>query len=111
MTPSMRNRFLQELPPWHQHPLYLTVAEMEDPHLALAEFFTGYHLTDIRFCLREWLSTSLRRDEVPQQDYLALHDHLVKLAEAGWLLHQQRHLNKRSRKKATQKRAKTKNKQ
>jgi hypothetical protein len=111
MTPSLRNRFLQELPPWHQQPLYLTVAEMEDPHAALAEFFTGYHLTDIRFCLREWLSTSLRRDEVPQQDYLALHDHLVKLAEAAWLLHQQQRLNLRQGKKSKAKAAKTKDKQ
>jgi hypothetical protein len=99
MTPSLRKRLLKELPAWHQQPLYLTVPEINDPYLAVAEFFTGYHLTDIRFCLREWLSTALRTDEVLEMDYLPLHDHLIKLAEAAWLLHQKNKAGKAVSKK------------
>jgi hypothetical protein len=99
MTPSLRKLLLEEMPDWHQQPLNLTVAEITDPYQVLKEFFNGYHLTDIRFCLREWLGTALRTDEVMEMDYLNLHDNLVKLAEAAWLLHQKNKADKAVSKK------------
>jgi hypothetical protein len=60
---------------------------MEHPHAVLVEFFDWYGLKDIRACLKEWLQLALRTDEVLEIDFLTIHDHVLKLAEAAWVLH------------------------
>ncbi|HEV8286624.1 MAG TPA: hypothetical protein VGQ09_20085 [Chitinophagaceae bacterium] len=87
MEPSSKDRLPAQYPEWHNTPLYLTKEEMENPHKVLAEFFDCYNLKDIRACLREWLYDVLRPDEVLQMNYLTVHDHVIKLAEASWILH------------------------
>jgi hypothetical protein len=35
----------------------------------------------------QWLHEALRTDEVLEIDYLTIHDHVLKLTEAAWVLH------------------------
>jgi hypothetical protein len=43
----------------------------------------------MRYCLREWLYEVVQKEEVPTYNFLWLHDELIRLAEAAWLLQQQ----------------------
>jgi len=77
----------------------LTIGEMQQPHLILKEFFSAYHLTDIRECLKEWLSAALRKDDVVSIDYLYLHDSIERLIEAAWILNSKKKERQSKRKK------------
>lgn len=65
----------------------LSNEEIEQPQKVLADFFDCYHLQNVRTFLKLWLHEALRPNEILQMDYLSLHDHLLKLTEAAWLLH------------------------
>jgi len=81
-------------------PVFLSKEEIEQPQKVLAEFFDCYHLQNIRSFLKLWLHEALRPNEILQMDYLTLHDHLLKLTEAAWLLHQSKSIKpKRKNKK------------
>ena len=83
----LQQRLLTSYPEWHNNPMYLSKEEMEQPYKVLAEFFDCYDLKNIRAFLKLWLQEALRPNEVLEVDYLALHDHVIKLAEAAWILH------------------------
>ena len=87
MTEQYRMHFLPKYPEWHNNPLYLSNEEIANPDKVLAEFFTYYDLRNIRTFLKLWLQAALRTNEVLDMDYLTLHDHMIKLAEAAWVLH------------------------
>lgn len=87
MTEQCRLLFLTQYPEWHNKPLYLSNEEIADPDKALAEFFTYYGLRDIRTFLKLWLQAALRPTEILDMDYLTLHDNILKLAEAAWLVY------------------------
>ena len=100
MSQQFKHSILAQYPEWHSDPLRLTIPEMQNPHIVLKDFFSAYQLTDIRECLREWLSCAIRKDDVVSIDYLHLHDSIERLIEAAWLLHnskkerQQKHRKK-----------------
>ena len=78
---------LPKYPEWHNKPLYLSCEEMEQPYAVLGEVFDYYGLKHFRTFLKLWLQAALCHDEVPEMDYLTLHDHVIKLAEAAWILY------------------------
>ena len=87
MTEQCRLLFLPKYPEWHNNPLYLSNDEIADPGKVLAEFFTYYDLKCFRIFLRLLLKAALRPTEVLDMDYLTLHDNILKLAEAAWLVY------------------------
>jgi hypothetical protein len=88
-----------QYPEWHNNPFRLTATEMQNPHVVLKDFFSAYHLTDIRECLTEWLYSAFHKDEVPAINYVYLHDNIERLIEAAWLLHNKKTINKQKKKK------------
>lgn len=83
-------RMLSQYPEWHDKPLRLTTAEMNDPHLVLEDFFQAYSLSDTRACLKELLEDALSAEDVNPMSHLHLYDHVEKLIEAAFLLHQKK---------------------
>ncbi len=88
MSQSIRHFLKDPLPEWHQKPLHLTIAEMENPHLVIAELFEHYHLPELRFVLKEWLDAAIKEDEVMEINFLTLHNMVLRVAEAAWVLNQ-----------------------
>jgi len=97
MNRNLRQRLLTEYPDWHNNPLLLSKEEMEHPQKVLSEFFECYGLKDIRACLKEWLYEAVRTDETLQMNFLVLHDHIMKLTEAAWLLHNEKRKSKKKK--------------
>src|SRR4030095_11345238 len=87
MSRHLQHSVLAQYPEWHNNPLRLTTPEMQNPNIVLKDFFSAYHLTDIRECLTEWLYSAIRTDEVPAMNYVYLHDNIERLVEAAWLLY------------------------
>ena len=83
----LHQRLLTVYPEWHNNPMYLSKEEMEHPHKVIAEFFDCYDLKNIRAFLKLWLQEVLRPDEILEMDYLSLHDHVIRLTEAAWVLY------------------------
>ena len=55
--------------------------------LLVEEFFECYSLPDIRHYLREWLYISmLQKETIMEDDFVMLHDAILRLVEASWLL-------------------------
>jgi HEPN domain-containing protein len=77
---------LPEYPDWHNHPLCLTIEEIEQPLKVLEAFFDCYHLPQARACLKEWLDNGLRTGDVNGARMLFIHDSISKLMEAAWLI-------------------------
>ncbi len=88
MNTALRSKLKAKLPEYHSQPLKLTLDEIADPQMVISEFFDRYHLPDIRVCLREWLDESIREDEVLPMNFLALHDEVMRLVEAVWVMNE-----------------------
>ncbi|UPK70956.1 HEPN domain-containing protein [Chitinophaga filiformis] len=86
MNTPLNKRILSNWPAWHQQPFRLTCNEINNPRHILKEFFTWYTLSDIRLCLKEWLTDALRAEDVEALEYVTLHDNIEKLIEAAWLI-------------------------
>lgn len=86
MNTPLNKRILSNWPAWHQRPFRLTCNEINNPHHILKEFFTWYTLSDIRLCLKEWLTDALRAEDVEALEYVTLHDNIEKLIEAAWVI-------------------------
>lgn len=65
-------------PEWHNKPLHLTVAEIEDPAIVINEFFQCYHLPDIRACLQSWLQDALVKETVENKKHISTHREVEK---------------------------------
>lgn len=86
MNTPLNKRILSTWPAWHQQPFRLTCDEINNPRHILKEFFTWYTLSDIRLCLKEWLTDALRAEDVEALEYVTLHDNIEKLIEASWVI-------------------------
>jgi HEPN domain-containing protein len=86
MTTALDKQLLSSWPIWHEQPFRLTCDEIENPHCILKDFFTWYSLTDIRLCLKEWLTDALRAEDVEALEYVTLRDNIEKLVEAAWVI-------------------------
>lgn len=87
MSSTLFPQLTDPMPRWqYTQTLHLTEEAVNNPRLLLKDFFACYSLPDIRYCLHEWLEKSIRQDEVFDANLLALHDNMLKLVEASWLL-------------------------
>ena len=90
MNPYRRLKALTHYPEWHEKPLRLSTAEINNPWLVLEEFFNMYHLSGFRDSLKLWLDDSFNSGS----DDLSSHVHTCnmaeKLAEAAYLLYEKR---------------------
>lgn len=80
---------LLNYPEWHNQPLNLTIEELKDPFSVISAFFDCYKLSEARICLQQWLEDALQRKDVDVRNIFALHNNIVRLAEAAWLILQQ----------------------
>lgn len=83
-------RPLFNYPEWHNQPLTLTIEEINDPLSVVAAFFDCYKLREPRVYLQEWLNDALQKEDVDGGNLFVLHNNIVRLAEASWLVLQQR---------------------
>lgn len=81
---------LLKYPEWHNQPLNLTIEEIKDPLSVISAFFDCYKLSESRICLQQWLEVALQREDVDARNLFVLHNNIVRLAEAAWLILQQR---------------------
>jgi hypothetical protein len=89
MKDESRMLHLTPYPDWHQKPLRLNVAEIQDPHSVVALFFDRYSLPQIRECLKELLHDSLCADGVDAPSQVMTHGDIERLVEAAWLIREQ----------------------
>lgn len=99
MDRELRQRLSTEYPDWHNIPFLLSKKEMEHPHKVISEFFDCYQLKQVRAFLKEWLYETVHTDEPIHLNFLVLHDHIMKLAEAAWIVHKDKKMKKKKGKK------------
>lgn len=90
MKESLEKKLMEQYPAYHEQPLSLSIAEINDPRSVLSYFFTSYDLPDMRACLKEFLHDALRSDNSNASSHVSLHQDLEKLVEASWLIYQQK---------------------
>lgn len=81
---------LLDYPEWNNQPLNLTIEEIEEPLLVISAFFDCYKLSESRICLQQWLDDALQREDVDARNLFVLYNNIVRLAEAAWLILQQK---------------------
>lgn len=87
-------------PPNGSYPIHLTREEQQQPHRVLQEFFTSYHLPEVRRELRDWFAYALSTESDNLQcardrsNLFYLYLQMEKLAEAAWVLHRRHHHRK-----------------
>lgn len=94
---------IETLIPQDYPTLKLTDEEIEDPYLAIEDFFLFAHLPELRLMMWEWFKTTvtgtfprdLERRE--RKEIAHLYEYLEKLIEATHLLNQRRLINKYKR--------------
>lgn len=75
------------MPQWqYTQTLHLTKAAVDNPILVVEDFFNCYSLPNIRYCLHDWLAKSVHKNELMETNLISLHDTIIKLIEASWLL-------------------------
>lgn len=89
MKQSLSQPIPQLYPEWHNQPLHLSSAEMENPSLVLETFFDSYSLRGVRSRLKQWLYDAQANKEAVGVDTLLLHDDVEKLIEAARVIHKQ----------------------
>lgn len=75
-------------PTYHNQPLTLTIKEIDAPQEVIDNFFGGWRLSEVRYILKEWLYEAYGSGMGGEKEFLFLHDELVRLVEAMWLLQQ-----------------------
>lgn len=96
MKEQLRQKILAAYPAWHEHPLRLTIAEIENPLSVLSHFFSCYSLPEIRVCLKVWLDDALQAENVEASDHVSTYDDIEKLAEASYVFVQKQHCKQKN---------------
>jgi len=86
MNPLFKEKIMADYPDWHYKPFRLTIAEMNNPHKVIDQFFDRYDLPQIRTCLKDMLYDAIWMDDNDAPMHVATHDDLEKLIDAAWLL-------------------------
>lgn len=86
MKEQLRRQLLTKFPEWHDNPLRLSIAEMENPYPVLDHFFQCYTLTQIRTCLQELVYDSIRAEDTNAPSHVNTHEDVEKLVEAAWVI-------------------------
>lgn len=98
MKENLRQKLLTEYPEWHDNPLKLSIAEIEDPYPVLDHFFQCYTLPQIRACLQELVYDSLRAEDTDAPSHVTTHEDIEKLVEAAWVIFKQENKGKEQKK-------------
>lgn len=86
MNPLFKEKIMADYPDWHYKPFRLTIAEMNNPHKVIDQFFDRYDLPQIRTCLKDMLYDAIWMVDNDAPMHVATHDDLEKLIDAAWLL-------------------------
>ena len=86
MNPLFKEKIMADYPDWHYKPFRLTIAEMNNPHKVIDQFFDRYDLPQIRTCLKDMLYDAIWMDDNDAPVHVATHDDLEKLIDAALLL-------------------------
>ena len=86
MKENLRQKLLTEYPEWHDNPLRLSIAEIDNPYPVLDHFFKCYTLPQIRTCLQELVYDSLRAEDTDAPSHVTTHEDVEKLVEAAWVI-------------------------
>ncbi|MCA6440873.1 MAG: hypothetical protein IM584_05045 [Chitinophagaceae bacterium] len=89
MKESLEKKLMEQYPAYHEKPLSLSIAEIDDPRSVLSYFFTCYDLPDLRACLKEFLHDAVKSDSIDASSHIILQQDLEKLVEASWLIYKQ----------------------
>lgn len=81
----------------------LNAEEIHDPYAVLGQFFSTYHLKDLREVLWEWLSSALGNNgsyetRLDRSNLLFLYESLEKMAEAAYVIHRRSSRKTKSKK-------------
>jgi len=87
MLSSLRSN---PFPAYHNQPLHLTIKEIADPKEVIEQFFSAWSLTQVRYILKEWLYEAYGSGMGGEKEFLFLHDELIRLVEAIWVLQQEK---------------------
>ncbi len=86
---------------WYNQPIRLSEKQMKDPGRILEEFFTWYHLDDIRQILWEWMQVAMVTDNDvfesgrDRNNLLFFYRNIEILVEAAYLLRKQKKQEKK----------------
>jgi hypothetical protein len=90
-------------PQWHNQPLRLTDEQRKDPVLVIEEFFTCYHLQEVRKILWDWTveivssHRSIASDPRERNNHLYFYEKIETLVEAALIIQRKQHRNTRRR--------------
>jgi hypothetical protein len=92
---NMKRTFVQRMlavyPDWHDKPQNLSSAEIKNPFLVFDEFFDYCDLGSLREDLKEMQLDAVSVDNLDDPTtYLIISNHLIRLAEASFVLHQRK---------------------
>ncbi|MBO9203267.1 MULTISPECIES: hypothetical protein [Niastella] len=79
-------------PQWYNQPLRLTEDELNNPDLALDNFFEWYHLHEVRQILWQWVTEvisspgSISNDPHERNNHLFFYEKMEVLVEAAWIM-------------------------
>lgn len=89
-------RTTNEHPEWENRPMRLNEDERKDPHGVLEDFFSCFHLQDVRAILWDWLVAALSSESsaydtgYARSNLFFVYDKFEKLIEAAHGLHRNR---------------------
>lgn len=89
-------RTFNKLPHWQDQLLRLTEADKQNPCFVLDDFFSFFHLQDMREILWDWLTTALSTDSgrystaFERSNLLFAYEKLELLVEAAYLMYKRR---------------------
>ncbi|HEY8895202.1 MAG TPA: hypothetical protein VIM79_10330 [Niastella sp.] len=87
-------RSVNNHPDWHNKPLRLSAEELQNPRLAIENFFECYHLQEVRQMLWNWMveivssSRSISQEGQQRNDHIYFYEKMEALVEATFLLNQ-----------------------
>lgn len=90
---------------WYNQPIRLTEKQVKDPDSVLKEFFTWYHLDDLRQLLWEWMQVAITTENDvyetsrDRSNLLFFYRNMETLIEAAFLVKQQQETKKKKKEK------------
>jgi hypothetical protein len=78
--------FKAAFPDHHNLPFRLTKEETNNPYLVIFEFFTSYHLPDIRLSLKSMAKDSMHEDTIEAKERFTTWEDIDKLVEACYII-------------------------
>jgi len=94
-------RTVNKHPAWENQPLRLTDEERKNPYIVVEEFYTCFHLQDMREILWEWLVAALSSESInyntaySRSNLIFVYEKLESFMEATYVLNKRRNKKKK----------------